>query len=505
MVLCALSALGALAAYAGPFTPGNLVVVAVGDGTTAPSSAATQVRLMEYTTGGTFVQEILMPTSVSGSNRRVTQSGSATSEGVLNLSTGGSFLTLVGYDTNTGTTNVPATTSAAVNRVIARVDWNGVVDSSTALTDAYSAGNIRGAMTTDGSAFWTSGTSSSAVNGWGVRYVSALGGTTSTLLSDAPTNIRVISIQDGQLYFSAATSVAPGYYGVATVGSGIPTSYPQTCTPLPGMPSLAGPSSYDFWFASSTTLYICDDRAVASGGGIQRWDLVGGTWVLSYTLNTGLSVGCRSLAGTYGTDSTILYATTAWSGAAANSSIVAVEDTGAASVFSTIVSGISNVTFRGLKFAPMSSSQTVLPTSFTRLGGTDGGGNLASLYADDDDRLGSQCDELDPNPSLEVVTTSPVQSVNQLEFKLISKASRTDMSVRIRLYNYDTSSWAEFAAGPSTLNDSTDVVTITTDPNRFIEDGTREMKAQVIISPNAEVDGFDGWGGFYNQTIWILQ
>ena len=48
----------------------------------------------------------VLPTSISGSDRRVVQSGSATSEGHLTLSEDGRYLTCVGYDTTVGTASV---------------------------------------------------------------------------------------------------------------------------------------------------------------------------------------------------------------------------------------------------------------------------------------------------------------------------------------------------------------------------------------------------------------
>ncbi len=95
-----------------------------------------------------------------GSNRILTGSGTATSEGLLTLSSNGQYLVLAGYDAAVGTAGVANTASAAVNRVIGRVDAAATIDTTTALTDAYSgtagtAGNPRGAVSTDGMNFWT--------------------------------------------------------------------------------------------------------------------------------------------------------------------------------------------------------------------------------------------------------------------------------------------------------------------------------------------------------------
>src|SRR5438128_598176 len=74
---------------AGVFTQGNVVVYRVGDGSAGLASSATAVFLDEYTTGGILVQSIPFPTTVNGTNKRLTASGTATSEGLMTLSSDG--------------------------------------------------------------------------------------------------------------------------------------------------------------------------------------------------------------------------------------------------------------------------------------------------------------------------------------------------------------------------------------------------------------------------------
>ena len=64
-------------AFAGPFTAGNIVVLRVGDGSAALTTAATPIYLEEYTPGGTLVQTIAAPTSTVGSNRQITATGTS--------------------------------------------------------------------------------------------------------------------------------------------------------------------------------------------------------------------------------------------------------------------------------------------------------------------------------------------------------------------------------------------------------------------------------------------
>lgn len=326
-------------------TPGNLVVLRVGDGSATLSSAATAVFYDEYTSSGAFVQTIALPTAVSGSHRRVAVSGSATSEGILTQSVDGRYLISVGYDAALGTASVVSTTSATANRVVARVAIaTEAIDSSTALADAYSGNNLRSATSLDGSAFWTAGTSSTSGS---VRYA-ALGAASSTQLATNLTNVRVVNVFDGQLYCSSASGA---FLGVSTVGVGTPTTSGQTITLLPGF-GAAGTTSYDFFLADANTLYVADDRNSGGNGGIQKWLLIAGTWTYQYTLSTLATVGCRGLSGEVVGGIATLYATTT------DNKLVTVTDLGAGSTVTVLVTGATNTALRGVRLVRCPSVNT---------------------------------------------------------------------------------------------------------------------------------------------------
>src|SRR5437773_4307918 len=163
---------------AGSFGTGNIVVYRVGDGAAALNANATAVFVDEYTPAGVLVQSIPLPTTVNGAQKRLTASGTATSEGFITRSVDGNYLALPGYDAAVTTASVATSSSATVTRVIGRIDSAGNVDTSTALSDAITGGNPRGAVTTNGADMWISGTASS-----GIRYAT-LGATTSTAVNN---------------------------------------------------------------------------------------------------------------------------------------------------------------------------------------------------------------------------------------------------------------------------------------------------------------------------------
>ncbi len=361
------------AGAAAPFTPGNIVVVRIGDGVAAiPAAAAGATFLLEYTPSGTLVQTIVLPTATAGTNHALTNTASSSSDGSLTRSVDGHYLVLTGYDAAPGTAALLATTSAANNRVIGRVAANGTVNTSTLVSDAFSAGNIRGAASVDGSTFYAVGSNS------GVHYLPfGNTGTTTAFNTAAPTNLRTVNIFGGNLYIASATGA---FNGISQVGTGLPTTAPQTITLLPGFSAASGPSPYAFYFAdlSATVpgvdvVYVADDRlpAVSPSGGVQKWSLVGGTWTLNGVLSSPTAI--RSLTGS-ATGSTVSLV------AGTDSKLFALTDNAgynaapSFTVFPTeFATAAANTKFRGVALAPTAST-TAAPTvtSFTPTSGASG-------------------------------------------------------------------------------------------------------------------------------------
>ncbi|RZK61047.1 MAG: hypothetical protein EOO59_06020, partial [Hymenobacter sp.] len=219
------------------FTPGNVAVVRVGDGSAALTTAATAEFVDEYTLSGTKVQSIALPTADNGTVRAFTNSGTATSDN-LTRSADGRYLLLAGYNAAPGTAGIVTST---VPRLVARIGADGTVDTNTRITDAFSGTNIRTAVSTDGSNFYVSGGNS------GIRYLPfGNTGATTALSGGTVVNFRILGLAGGNLYASSATG---SNYGLNQIGTGLPTAAGATVTPLPGFPTASGPSSYGFYFA----------------------------------------------------------------------------------------------------------------------------------------------------------------------------------------------------------------------------------------------------------------
>src|SRR5262245_33712502 len=347
------------------FTSGNIVIYRVGSGSGSLINTGNPVFLDEYTPTGTLVQSIALPTTASGANSPLIASGTATSEGLLTRSADGHFLLLTGYGTTTGGgSSLANTTSASVPRVIGRVDANGTIDTTTALTDGADGNNPRGAASRNGTDFWFTGGTG------GVRYVAYDGDAatdTSLQLSTTVTNLRAVEIFNGQLYVSDSSGSA---VRLGTVGSGTPTTSGQTITNLPGFPTSGSP--YAFFFADLTatvagvdTLYVASDDAAA----LTKYSLVGGTWVSNGTVGVDAD-DYRSLTATVGGDGddVTLYATRkGGSGAAGGGELVKLTDTtgynGAFSGTPTLLATAPNQeAFRGVALTPEAATDTTPPT-----------------------------------------------------------------------------------------------------------------------------------------------
>ncbi|MFZ4400137.1 MAG: T9SS type A sorting domain-containing protein [Bacteroidales bacterium] len=319
------------------FTNGNLIVLKVGNGTDTLINLGNACYLQEYSTSGTLVNTI--PLAVSGANP-VCISGSATSEGQLSRSPDGSLLSFAAYKISPPyTSSLANSTSALVNRVVVKVNHNGTVSIAAATSTAFSANNIRTAVSDAYGNYWAAGGTT------GVYHFGSTAADTA-VVSNTSTNIRYLSIFNNQLYYVTNK----GTFGLYKVGNGIPTNSGQLSTNILATGATSSPFAFSI-NATSDICYIADDRAISAGGGIQKWINNAGVWTLAYTLGCGnaSTVGCRSITVNWSGTSPVIYATTAES---SNNRIIKITDNGSTATASTLATSSLNTLFRGLAFTP---------------------------------------------------------------------------------------------------------------------------------------------------------
>ncbi len=352
---------------ADPFVPGNLVVTRVGDGTPQSGSGpSVPIFLDEYTTGGTLVQSIAVPTT---DGNMMSASMTATSEGFLTLSTDGRYLMFTGYRAAPGIASIANTDAATYPRVVARIDASANLETRNLAATTFSLNNIRSAASTNGADVWVSGAAGTGGLG-GVFYLS-FGGTGETQLSSTFTNARQLEIFSNQLYASSGSGTNT-FKGVETIGVGLPTTSPQTVTRLPGLTDASDPSDFSFFMVDLDqtvtgldTMYIVDDDKDV--GGLYKYSLVGGTWTLSGTKAVGKDNKYRGLTAYVSENTVTLFSTRKGGGSTSGGGeLVSLVDTGgynasiSGSFSDPLATAAANTAFRGVAFVPVPEPSVII-------------------------------------------------------------------------------------------------------------------------------------------------
>jgi hypothetical protein len=263
----------ALVPQPAPFTPGNMIVYRVGDGSAVLTTAAAPVFLDEYTLNGTLVQSIAMPKVANGNNKTLTARGlgGGRFEGMINLTSDGRNLVVPGINAAVGTTTSPGA-------VMGLLDFNARINTSTVVTDFTENSNIPfSAISDNGQRFWFGGFGA-------IRYATA-GSSSSIKIADVSATVNDFSIADGQLYVSS--DMAPS--GVYKVGNRLPETGLQSLNRLPGLSLSMNAMQYEFAdldanVPGADVLFIADQ---GTPGGLVKYSLVGGVWVSNGNIGVG--------------------------------------------------------------------------------------------------------------------------------------------------------------------------------------------------------------------------
>ena len=375
----------------GNFTAGNIVVSRVGTGAAALTSAGTAFFLEEYSTAG-LVGTITVPTT--GTNRLV-MAGSSTSEGFLSRSSDFSKLSIPGYDAALALAGVASAANIARSVGTFGLGYGSFNKINSTLT---TGSNLR-SVASEGNNYWGANASG------GISY---LGTGTSGNVYSTIGNTRVVSAQNGSLFFSTGSTTL----GVHKIGSGLPTTTGQTAALI--IPTGTGSSPYGFQFNTAETVCYVADSRTAAGGGVQKWVNTAGTWSLAYTMSVGASTGAFGIAvDFYAGVNPRIYATVSnTSGTQGGTQVLYFDDNGSSTPTLNIVSTLlvaTNKAFRAVAFAPCT------PSTWYADADADGYGNVSATLSYCTQPYGYVANSTDCNDALAAVNPGATEVCNSAD------------------------------------------------------------------------------------------
>ncbi|QOJ18716.1 MAG: hypothetical protein HRU76_14480 [Phycisphaeraceae bacterium] len=148
----------------------------------------------------------------------------------------------------------------------------------------------------------------------------------------------------------------------------------------------------------------------------------------------------------------------------------------------------------------------VLPDAFTRLRGLPVSGGLADLHESDDLRLVTRPDVFRtsavPPVQIEVGGQSPVENPSEIVVRVESHASVNNIQQRLLCYDFDAQQYVQVDARILPTADGVIDVRITSNPGRYIENGSRRMK--LLLQCNAIAFTIAPvWQARQDQVIWV--
>ncbi len=134
-------------------------------------------------------------------------------------------------------------------------------------------------------------------------------------------------------------------------------------------------------------------------------------------------------------------------------------------------------------------------------------GGLQQLLQSDDQRLVVAPGPVFTNSQspihIIIEGTAPSGNLSELRFALEGQTTSTNVEQRIELYNFLTSAYETVDLRPSTTSDSLAEVSITNNPQRFIQSGTRLMRTRMRYKANGPIFTYP-WQARLDHTYWTI-
>ena len=135
-------------------------------------------------------------------------------------------------------------------------------------------------------------------------------------------------------------------------------------------------------------------------------------------------------------------------------------------------------------------TRTIPPATYLKVRGVDVSGNLASLLADDDNRLtlrpGATLTTQQAPIEIEVTLKADSTTPKKLDVLTVSRGSAATLQERVHLYNYQTSQFEQVGSRMLTASDVQQVFVPTGNLNRFVNTD-KTVRVRLSYRPNGPV------------------
>jgi hypothetical protein len=157
-------------------------------------------------------------------------------------------------------------------------------------------------------------------------------------------------------------------------------------------------------------------------------------------------------------------------------------------------------------FIQSNRDETVPVTDFEVLRGLHLGGNLLSLEFAENNRVVVEArrptEVAAPSVEIEVRGSTTRQTPSEIRFVFEGAATGSPALQRIQFFNYVANTWETVDERSAPTSDSLTVVSIVSNPARFVQPGTGAMKARIQYHDRGVT--FLAWGGQFDQAVWSV-
>jgi photosystem II stability/assembly factor-like uncharacterized protein len=158
--------------------------------------------------------------------------------------------------------------------------------------------------------------------------------------------------------------------------------------------------------------------------------------------------------------------------------------------------------FRGQILDQVPATASVSPSSFAIESGSLIGGSVSSLLASDDDYLNVSTSHFSLPVTVRFEAASPHSSASALTFRYEGHVTNSSCLQNLELYDFVAGAWVLVDSRPGTLSDV--VVSVQPpQPSRFIQPGTRQLKARLHITNSAR--NVRSWQAKIDEVRWTIQ